>query len=71
MRAIQIGIVDSINRNYQIMIVSILKNLSHRYSSHCIIKFVYFMRSYHVINLDIVSSFMVFSNSYLRSFNLL
>ena len=34
---------DSISRRYQIMIVSILKKLSHRYSSHYIIKFVGFM----------------------------
>ena len=40
---------------------------SHRYSSHYIIKFIGIMLIYYAINLDIVSSFIVFSNFYLGS----
>ena len=47
------------------MTVSILKNLSYRYYSHYIIKFIGFMLIYYTINLNIVSSFMVLSNLYL------
>ena len=38
-----------------------LQNWSHRYSS-CIVKFVGFELTYYVINLSVVSSFMVFNN---------
>ena len=42
MMAIQIGKADSISRRYQIIIVSTLKKMSSRYSSHIIIKFIGF-----------------------------
>ena len=48
-----------------------LKILSRRYSSHVIIRSVGFMSIYYAINLDNVSSFMIFSNSYLESIDLL
>ena len=56
---------------YEIMIISMLKNLNHINSSHYIIKFVDFMSIYYVMNLNIVSLFMVFRNLYLRSIDLL
>ena len=71
MEEIQIGKTNWISRRYEIMIVSILKNLNHIYSSHYIIKFVDFMSIYYVMNLNIVSLFMVFRNLYLESINLL
>ena len=49
------------------MVVSMLKNWSRRYSTHYIIKFIGFMSIYYAINLDIVSSYMVFSYLYLKS----
>ena len=61
----QIGSVE------EIMIVSILKNLNHIYSSHYIIKFVNFMSIYYAMNLNIVSLFMIFNNLYFRSIDLL
>ena len=64
-RTIQIGKVDLINRRYQIMFVSMLKNWNRRYSSYYIIKFVVFIPIYYVINLNIVSSYMVSSYLYL------
>ena len=64
---IQTDKTDLINPIYQIMVVSILKNWSPRYSSNYIIKFVGFMSIYYVINLNIVSSYIVFSYLYLRS----
>ena len=70
MRAIQTSIADLISRRYHIKVVSMLKNLSSRFSSYYIIKFVSFMPIYYAINLDIVSSFTVFSNLYLRSIDL-
>ena len=70
MRAIQIGKADLISRIYQIIIVS-LKNWNCKYYSHYIIKFVGIMPIYYTINLDIVSSFMVFSFLYLGSIDLL
>ena len=39
--------------------------VTHKYSSHYIIKFIGFMSIYYVINLDIVSSCMIFSNLYI------
>ena len=59
MGAIQIDKVDSISRNYQIMVINLLKNWNNRYFSYYIIKFVDFMPIY-AINLDIISSYMVF-----------
>ena len=64
-RVIQIGKTTLISRIYHIMIVNKLKNRSRRYYSHYIIKFIGFMSIYYVINLDIVSSCMVFSNLYI------
>ena len=69
-RAIKTSIANSINQRYHIMVVSMLKNWSRRFSSHYIIKFVGFMPIYYAINLDIVSLFTVFSNLYLRSIDL-
>ena len=45
--------------------------ISRRYYSHYIIKFVCCMSVYYAINLDIVSSCMVFRYLYLGSINLL
>ena len=53
------------------MVVSILNSWSCRYSSHYIIKFVDFMLIYYNINLDIVSSFMAFSNLYIGFIDIL
>ena len=47
MEAIQTCEIDLISQIYQIMIVNMLKNLNHRYSSHYIIKFVGFMLIYY------------------------
>ena len=58
---------DFISPIYQIMIVSMLKNWSRRYSNHYIIKFIGFILIYYAINLNIVSSFMIFSYLYLES----
>ena len=52
------------------MVINILQNLSYMYSSHnnnikCVgstIKYVGFESIHYVINLDIVSSFMVFND---------
>ena len=52
------------------MVVIMLKNWSRRYNSDYIIKFVGFMMIY-VINVDIISYFMVFNNLYHGSINLL
>ena len=38
------------------MVVNMLKNMSHRYSSHYIIKFIGFTPIYYVIDLNIVTS---------------
>ena len=67
MGAIETGKVNSISRIYQFMVVSMLKNWSCRYSSHYIIKFASFMQIYYAINLDIVSSCIL----YLRYIDLL
>ena len=53
------------------MIIGILKNESRRYYGHYIIKFVSFISICDVINLDNVSSFMVFNSLYLRYTDLL
>ena len=53
------------------MIISILNNWSHRNSSNYIIKFVSFIPIYYAINLDIVSSYMIFSYLYIESIDLL
>ena len=55
----------------KIMVLGILKNGSRGYFSHYIIKIIGFMSIYFVINLDIVSLFMVFSNLNLESINVL
>ena len=43
------------------MVVNISKNLSHRYSTHYIIKIVGFILIYYTINMEIISSCLVFS----------
>ena len=53
MWVIQTDKVDLISRKYQIMIIGVLKKLSHKYSNHYIIKFIGFMPIYYTINLDI------------------
>ena len=63
--------VDMLGQIYQIIVVSMLKNWSHRYSNHYIIKFVCFLPIYYAINLDIISSYIVFSYLYLISIHLL
>ena len=67
---IQTDKTDSIDRKFQIMIVSILNNWNRRYSNHYIIEFINFISIY-VINLDIVSSIIIFSNLYLETINIL
>ena len=64
MGAIQIGKTDSISQRYYIIVVSMLNNWCPIYFSHYI-KFVGFMMIYYTTNLDIVLSFMVFSNLYI------
>ena len=46
------------------MFVNRLKFFSLNYYNHYIIKFISFIWIYHDINLDIVSSYMVFNNVY-------
>ena len=58
------------NRKYQIMGIGMLKNYS-KYFSHYIIKVVGFILIHYAINLDIVSSFIGFSNFYHESIDLL
>ena len=70
MGAIQTGKVDLINRRYQIIVISMLKNWSCMYSSHYFIKILGFMPIYYAINLDIVSFCMIFSYLYLGSIDL-
>ena len=53
------------------MVVIMLKNWSHRYASRYIIKFIGLILIYYAINLENVSSFMIFSNLYLEFINLL
>ena len=55
------SIFDQTETTNQIMVVNILQNLSHRYFSHySITKFVGFEPIYYIINLDVISSFMIF-----------
>ena len=68
---IQTSKANSINQIYHIMVVSMLKNWSFRYFNHFIIKFVGFMLIYYIINLDIISSFIVFSNLCIEYIDLL
>ena len=52
----------SIKTSNQIMIVNMLYNLSHIYSSHYrIIKYIDFKLIHYAINLDVTSSFKGFS----------
>ena len=69
-RVIQTNKVDLISQRYQFMVISILQNWSCRYSSHYFIKFVGFIWIYYIINLNIVSSYMILSYLYLRSIDL-
>ena len=48
-----------------------VKELGYKYSSNYFIKFLDFMSIYYAINLDIVSSCMIFSYLYLGSIDLL
>ena len=65
--AIQTSKTDSISQIYQIMVIDMLNNRSHKYFSYYIIKFVGFITIYYIINLNIVSSLMNFSNLYIGS----
>ena len=65
--AIQTSKTDSISQIYQIMVVDMLNNRNHKYFSYYIIKFVDFIPIYYTINLDSVSSLMIFSNLYIGS----
>ena len=65
------GKTDLICRRYEIMVVTVLKNWSKRYSYHFIIKFVDLILIYYAINMDIVLSYMNFSNLHFRSTDLL
>ena len=56
---------------YQTIVVSTLKNWSCGYFNHYIIKFIGFMKIYYIINLDIVSSGMVFNYLYIGSIDVL
>ena len=69
--AIQTGKTDLIRQRYQIMIISMLKNLNCRYLSHYFIKFIGFISIYYAINLDIILFCIVFSYLYLESIDLL
>ena len=69
--AIQTTKIDLTSRRYQIIVINMLKNLNCKYSSHYFIKFVGFMPIYYAINLDIVSSCMIFSYSYFGSIDIL
>ena len=62
---IQIGKTYLINRIYQIIIISILKNWSYKYFNYYFIKFIGFITIYYVINIDIISSYMIFNYLYL------
>ena len=71
MRAIQTDKIDLISRKYQIMVVSMLKNWSYRYSNYYFIKFIGFMSIYYTFNMYIVSSHTVFNFLYFGSIDLL
>ena len=68
---IQISNAYLIDRIYQIIVISMLKNWSCRYYSHYFIKFIGFILIYYVINLNIVSSCVIFSYLYFRFIDLL
>ena len=69
--AIQTSKTYLIGQRYKIMIVNTLKNWSCRYSSRYFIKFISFISIYYTINLNIVSSYIVFNYLYLGSIDLL
>ena len=69
--AIQTYKTNLISPIYQIIVITMLNNWSRRYSSHYIIKFVGFILIYYTINLDIVSSCMVFNYLYFQYIDLL
>ena len=71
MEVIQIDKTYLINQRYQILIISMLKNLSYKYFSHYFIKIMGFIPIYYIINLNIVLFYMVFIYLYLGSMNLL
>ena len=62
--AIQIGKMDLINKRYQSIVFSMLKNKSRRYYNHYIIKFIGFISIYYVINLDIILYYIIVSYLY-------
>ena len=66
MEAIQTNNTDLISRIYQIMIINMLNNRSFRYSNYYFIKFICFIPIYYAINLNIVSSYMIFSYLYIQ-----
>ena len=75
-RFIYVGVIQTrktnfISQIYQIMIVSILKNLSHKYFSYYIIKFIGFILIYFIINLNIISSYIIYNYLYIEYINLL
>ena len=47
-----------------IIVFNVSKNQSHKYYNYYIIKFIGFMSIFYVINLDIISSYTVFSDLY-------
>ena len=53
------------------MVVIILKNRSRKYFSYYITKFIGFMLIYYAINLNVILLFMIFSNLYIESIDLL
>ena len=53
------------------MVVSMLKNLSHKYSNHYNIKFIDLIPIYYTINLHNIYLFMIFSNLYFGFIDLL
>ena len=70
-KAIHTSKINPSSLRYQIMIIDMLNNYSLKYFSHYIIKFVYFIPIYYAINLDIVSSYMIFNYLYIGSIDLL
>ena len=69
--AIHTGKADLSSLRYQIIMLSMFKNWSLRYSSHYIIKFIGFISIYYAINLNIFSSYMIFNYLYLESIDIL
>ena len=68
---IQTNKTDLISQRYQTMIISILKNLSYKYSNNYFIKFVSYILIYYTINLNFILSYMIFSCLYLEFIDLL